>query len=406
MGLLKSLGRPCWRSGEQVISASPALGGLPLLEDLGNLEGKRVLLRADFNVPLKEEKGELLVADDLRIRSALPTIEYLQRAGATVVCCSHLGRPKGVYVEAMSLKPVAQVIERYAPGVTLMENLRFNPGEIANDPNFVSSLIEGFDAYVNDAFGASHRSHASVVGPPHFLPSAAGRLLEREVAELGGLLHNPDRPFVVFVGGSKVSDKLGFMKALARHADRVVVGGGMAFTFLAAQGRAIGNSLFDESRLEECKQLLQGETPFELPTDIVALEAGASFGPGCSEGGVEVFVGDIPEGWMGLDIGPASAAHFADLIASAGTVLWNGPMGAFEDDRFNAGTEVVALAIANTRAMTVAGGGDSARAVEQCGVAERVDFLSTGGGASLELLEFGDLPALAALRSASNAPRI
>ncbi len=385
-------------------SSTPALHGLPLLEDLGNLEGKRVLVRADFNVPLKEVEGQLVVADDLRIRSALPTIEYLQRAGATVVCCSHLGRPKGEYVEALSMKPVAQVLDSLAPGVSLLENLRFNPGETANDPEFVASLIDGFDAYVNDAFGASHRSHASVVGPPKFLPSAAGRLLEREVAELGGLLHDPARPFVAFVGGAKVADKLGVMKALAKYADTVVVGGGMAFTFLAAQGRQVGNSLLDPSRIEECAALLEGETTFELPSDVIALEAGNAFGPGCTSGEVNIFEGDIPEGWMGLDIGPASAKHFADLVTQAGTVLWNGPMGAFEDERFAEGTKVVALAIANTRAMTVVGGGDSARAVDQFGVAERVDFLSTGGGASLELLEFGDLPALAALRAASNAP--
>ena len=393
------------RRGEQVSSPIPALEGLPLLEDLGNLEGKRVLVRTDFNVPLEHINGTWVVADELRIRSALPTIEYLQRAGATVVCCSHLGRPKGEYASELSMKPVAQVLERYAPGVNLLENLRFSPGETANDPAFVAELIDGFDAYVNDAFGVSHRAHASIVGPPQFLPSAAGRLLEGEITELGGLLHEPARPFVAFVGGAKVADKLGVMKALAKYADTVVVGGGMAFTFLAARGRGVGNSLLDPSMLDECAELLEGSTTFELPSDIIALEAGASFGPGCTQGSVETFEEDIPDGWMGLDIGPRSAAHFADLVATAGTVLWNGPMGAFEDSRFAAGTKAVALAIAGTRAMTVVGGGDSARAVEQFNVAPRVDFLSTGGGASLELLEFGDLPALAALRAASNAPR-
>ena len=229
--------------------------------------------------------------------------------------------------------------------------------------------------------------------------------MEREVTELGGLLHEPARPFVAFVGGAKVADKLGVMKALAKYADTVVVGGGMAFTFLAAQGRQVGNSLLDPTRIGECTSLLEGPTSFELPSDVIALEAGNAFGPGCTSGEVQTFSGDIPEGWMGLDIGPVSAKHFADLVEHAGTVLWNGPMGAFEDDRFAEGTKVVALAIANTRAMTVVGGGDSARAVDQFGVAERVDFLSTGGGASLELLEFGDLPALAALRAASNSPR-
>ena len=386
-------------------STTPALEGLPLLEDLGPLEGKRVLVRTDFNVPLMEHQGALVVADPLRIRSALPTIEYLQRAGATVVCCTHLGRPKGHFDASLSMKPVARLLDEYAPGLGLLENLRFSPGETGNDPAFVAELIEGFDAYVNDAFGVSHRAHASIVGPPQFLPSAAGRLLASEVAELGGLLHEPARPFVAFVGGAKVADKLGVMKALAKHADTVVVGGGMAFTFLAAQGRAVGGSLLDPSRIEECAALLDGPTKFELPSDVVALEAGAAFGAGCSGGTVETFTGDIPDGWMGLDIGPESAARFSELVVKAGTVLWNGPMGAFEDDRFAEGTRAVAMAVANTRAMTVVGGGDSARAVEQFGVAPRVDFLSTGGGASLELLEFGDLPALAALRAASNAPR-
>ncbi len=382
-----------------------ALDGLPLLEDLGDLKGCRVLVRTDFNVPMMDGPEGRVIADDLRIRSTLPTLEWLVGQGAIVVCCSHMDRPKDGFDTALSLVPVGRRLAELIDGVEILENLRFDPRETANDETFVAELIEGFDAYVNDAFGASHRKHASVVGPPKFLPSAAGRLLEREVEVLGGLLLDPKRPFVAIVGGAKVADKLGVLKSLSTKADAIIVGGGMAFTFLAAQGRSVGGSLLDESRLEECRGLLDGPAEIILPTDIVGLEPGSSFGPGAQDGEVRMFEGDLEKGWIGLDVGPQSAALFSKAIAEAGTILWNGPMGAFEDARFSAGTRQVGEAVAASPGTSVVGGGDSARAVEEFGLADQIDFLSTGGGASLEFLEFGDLPALDALRNAPNAPR-
>jgi len=288
--------------------------------------------------------------------------------------------------------------------VELLENLRFDPGETANDPTFVEKLVNSHDAYVNDAFGVTHRSHASVVGPPTLLPSAAGLLLQKEIDSLGRLLGTPDRPFVAVVGGAKVADKLGVLQALLHHVDALVVGGGMAFTFLAAQGHDIGGSLVDRDRIDECRALLASGTPILLPTDIVALEPGAAFGCDCTSGEVRTVGADVPDGWQGLDIGPESVAAYAECIAGAGTVLWNGPMGVFEDDRFCAGTTGVANAVAGCAGYTVVGGGDSAAAVDALGLEHEISFISTGGGASLELLEFGDLPGLAALRNAPNAP--
>ena len=387
------------------MSARPAaLRGLPLLQDLGPLEGRRVLVRTDFNVPIDETAGGRVIADDLRIRATLPTLQWLLDQGATVVCCSHMDRPKGKVDPRFSLDIVAKRVAELAPGVEVMENLRFDPREEANDPSLTAELVAGFDAYVNDAFGVSHRSHASVVGPPRFLPSAAGRLLEREVEVLGGLLHEPARPFVAIVGGAKVADKLGVMAALAAKADTIIVGGGMAFTFLAALGREVGGSLLDSSRLDECRELLEGPATILLPVDVVALSPDGSFGPDQTAGEGAVFDQDLPAGWIGLDVGSRSAAIFADAIATAGTVLWNGPMGAFEDERFAAGTAAVGKAVAASRGRSVIGGGDSCRAIEELGLADEVDFMSTGGGASLEFLEFGDLPALEALRQAPNAP--
>ena len=383
-----------------------ALSGLPLLEDLGDVAGRKVLVRTDFNVPLTDGPGgSRVVADDFRIRAALPTIAWLRERGADVVCCSHLGRPKGEVIDALSRAPVAARLKELAPGVEVLENLRFDPRETTNDEAFVEELIRGFDAYVNDAFGASHREHASVVGPPKYLPSAAGRLLEREVATLGGILIEPRRPFVAIIGGAKVADKIGVIAALSRVADSIIIGGGMAFTFLASQDRKIGASILDADRIEECRRLLDGPAEILLPTDIVALSPGSSFGPGCTEGEVATLTGDIPDGWIGLDVGPDSAASLVRTILGAGTVLWNGPMGAFEDARFAAGTNTVGLAVAETNGTSIVGGGDSARAVEELGIAEAINFLSTGGGASLEFLEFGDLPALTALRHARNAPK-
>jgi len=382
-----------------------ALHGLPLLEDLGELEGRWVLVRADFNVPMAEGPSGRVIADEMRIRESVPTLQWLLERGATVVCCSHLGRPKDGFEERLSMAPIAARVAELAPGVEVMENLRFDPREVSNDPTFVAELIKGFDAYVNDAFGASHRSHASTVGPPAFLPSAAGRLLEREVEVLGGLLLHPARPFVAIVGGAKVADKLGVLQALSTKADTIVVGGGMAYTFLAAMGRRVGGSMLDLSRIDECRAIIDGQATILLPSDVVALEPGATFGSGATDGEVRTYEGDLDEGWVGLDIGPRSAAAFAEVIAEAGTVLWNGPMGVFEDSRFSLGTQVVGEAVATTHGTSVVGGGDSARAIEEMGLAAKIDYISTGGGASLEYLEFGDLPALEALRHAPNAPR-
>jgi phosphoglycerate kinase len=372
---------------------------VPTLEDLGDLAGKRVLLRADFNVPLRDG----VITDDLRIRAALPTIAWLQEAGATVTACSHLGRPKGEPDPRYAMAPVRERLAELAPGVELLENLRFSPGETANDPAFVAELIAGQDAYVLDAFGAAHRSHASVVGPPQFLPSAAGRLLQREVEVLMPLRSDPARPFVVVLGGSKVSDKLGVIEALGAVADTMLIGGGMCFTFLAAAGHGVGDSLLEADQVATCDRLLASGMRIVVPSDIVALDAAGTIGDPDAGGEVVSVGADVPDGFRGLDIGPGTAAEFADVIAGAGTVFWNGPMGVFEDPRFAAGTRAVAEALADARGFTVVGGGDSAAAVAEFGLAAEMDHISTGGGASLELLEQGDLPGLDALRNAPNA---
>ncbi len=385
---------------------------LPRLEDLPPLDGRRVLARFDFNVPLRD--GE--VDDDLRIVSALPTLRWLLDHGAAVVACSHLGRPKGEPDPSLSMRPVAarlgDLLQRrivlapavvgptvqtradaLGPGdVLLLENLRFEPGEKANDPAFAAALSALGDVYVNDAFGASHRAHASIVGPPQWLPSAAGRLLAREVDVLTGLLHDPRRPFLAVLGGAKVSDKLGVIDALLDRCDTILVGGAMAFTFLLAQGFAVGDSLVEPERADDCRRLLATDR-VRVPVDVVvARETTAD-----TETRV-VPASAMPDGWKGLDIGPETAAIFADAIAAAGTVLWNGPMGVFEVEPFAAGTHTVADAVAECRGFTVVGGGDSAAAIRQMGLADRVDHVSTGGGASLELIERGDLPGLEALR--------
>ncbi|HXR54513.1 MAG TPA: phosphoglycerate kinase [Acidimicrobiales bacterium] len=384
--------------------------GLPLLEDLPDVAGQKVLVRVDYNVPLEHEDGHSSVADDFRIRKTLPTLHWLQERGAAVTACSHLGRPDGRPDEQWSMSPVRERLAEICPGVELLDNLRFDPGEKANSAAFVDRLIHGFDAYVNEAFGVAHRVHASVVGPPSRLPSAAGRLLAKEVEVLGGLLHAPTRPFVVVLGGSKVAEKLGVLRALTKKADVVAVGGAMAFTFLAALGHDVGASIVDADRIEECRKLLHSRrTEILLPTDVVALEPGG-MALGASPTGItnladtKVLGSDIPDGWQGFDIGPETAAAFAEAIARAGTVFWNGPVGAFEDERFAEGTHRVAQAIADCAGSTIVGGGDSVSAIDHLGLAEKIDFVSTGGGASLSLLENGDLPALAALRGAPNAP--
>ncbi|MDQ6727669.1 MAG: phosphoglycerate kinase [Actinomycetota bacterium] len=363
---------------------------LPLLEDLPDPSGKKVLLRADFNVPITDGK----IDDDLRITAALPTIEWLQERGASVTACSHLGRPDGKPDSRYSMDPVRQRLSELAPGVELMDNLRFDPGEEANDPAFVDKLVDGFDLYVNDAFGASHRAHASIVGPPARLPSAAGRLLAREVEVLGGLLDRPHRPFVAILGGSKVSSKMGVIEALIDKVDLLAIGGAMCFTFLMAQGYSVGDSLVEPDWVDACKGFLEGEHKDKLliPTDVVAM------GP---DEEVRVIHGDIPAGWKGLDIGPETTLNFINPLDTAGTILWNGPMGMFEDPRFQEGTVDVAEAVAASKGFTVVGGGDSAAALAKFGLDTHIDHVSTGGGASLELLEKGDLPGLDALRRSS-----
>ena len=334
---------------------------VPALEDLGDVAGKRVLVRTDFNVPMEGPDDRRVITDDFRIRAALPTIEWLTSRGAHVVCASHLGRPKGAPSQKYSMEPVRARLAELAPGVELLENLRFSPGEEGNSPEFAASLIKGIDMYVNDAFGAAHRAHASIVGPPKTLPSAAGRLLQREIEVLGNLREKPKRPFVAVLGG--------------------------------AQGYPVGASLCELDQLTTCKKLMEGSKPIYLPEDIVGLDASGNFA---------TFGIRLPEGAKGLDIGPGSAAAFTDVIMDARTVFWNGPMGMFEDERFAAGTRTVAEAMAATKAFTIVGGGDSAAALAQFGLDDEVDHVSTGGGAALELLELGDLPGLNALRGAPN----
>jgi phosphoglycerate kinase len=391
---------------------------VPQLEDLPLHRGTRVLLRADFNVPLRD--GE--IDDDLRIVAALPTIQWLREHDVEVVCCSHLGRPKGTPDPRYSLAPVArrlgELLEitvelspevagfeslRWAESmreceVMMIENLRFDPGEEANDPAFAANLCQLGDVYVDDAFGAAHRAHASIVGPPVVMPSAAGRLLAREVEVLGGLLDAPKRPFVAVLGGVKVSDKLGVIDALLERCDTLLIGGAMAFTFLVAQGASVGDSLVEVDHVEHCRRLLASGR-IAVPTDVVIAQemtAGAK--------AQHVRAGAIPDGWRGLDIGPETAGHYADVIAGAATVLWNGPMGVFELEPFAAGTRTVAEAVADCRGFTVVGGGDSASAVRHMHLADRIDHVSTGGGASLELIELGDLPGLQALRANAEEP--
>ena len=367
---------------------------IPTLDDLGEVNGRRVLVRTDFNVPI--DNG--VITDDFRIRAALPTIEWLTGRGAHVVCASHLGRPKGQPNPKYSMEPVRQRLAELATGVELLENLRFHPGEEGNDPQFVASLVDGMDAYVDDAFGACHRAHASIVGPPRTLPSAMGLLMQKEVDVLLGLRNNPKSPFVAVLGGAKISDKLGVVEALLEVVDELVIGGAMCFTFLAAQGHPIGDSLWEPDQIDTCRRLLAdsaaGGKTIHLPEDLVGVDAA---------GNLSTFGVNLPEGAKGLDIGPGTAAAFSDVIVEARTVFWNGPMGMFEDPRFEAGTRTVAQAMADTKAFTVVGGGDSAAALAQFGLDDDVDHVSTGGGASLELLEFGDLPGLEALRGAPNA---
>ncbi len=375
--------------------------------------GKRVLVRADFNVPLADGR----VADDTRIRAALPTINYLLEHGAKVILMSHLGRPKGKVVSELRLDPVADrlaellgrpvrklddcvgpevasaVAEMRSGDVILLENTRFHPEEKANDPAFARKLASLADVFVNDAFGAAHRAHASTVGVAEYLPSVAGFLMEKEIAVLGQTLAAPEHPFVAILGGAKISSKIGVIDNLLTRVDGLLIGGGMANTFLKAQGREIGQSLVEDDSLDVARETLEmaGEK-LSLPVDVVVAdrfdaEANSKVVP----------VDQVPEDWRILDIGPETVELFKRKLAGARTVVWNGPMGVFEFPRFAAGTEAIARFLAESGATTIIGGGDSAAAVKQAGLADKMTHISTGGGASLEFLEGKPLPGLAAL---------
>jgi phosphoglycerate kinase len=404
------------RKTENLIPSSSDILNKLTIEDL-DLKGKRVFIRADFNVPLDEN---LKITDDRRIRSTLPTINYAIDEGAKVILASHLGRPKGKVSPRLSLQPVAKrlqrlldkevtfvedcvgqqvenIVSRMKNGdVVLLENLRFHPEEEKNDEEFAKALAKLADFYVNDAFGASHRAHASIVGVPKFLPAAAGFLLKKEIEYLKGVVTNPVRPFVAILGGAKVSGKIGVLENLADKVDKVIVGGGMAFTFIKAMGHEIGNSLVETDMLELAnrirEKLSQNNVKFYLPVDCVIAQS--------MEPGVEtkiVTTQEIPKGWLALDIGPASVRLFSEALQDAKTIIWNGPMGVFELDAFSRGTFAIARAVADAYALTIVGGGDTDLAVHRAGVSDSISFISTGGGASLQLLEGKELPGISAL---------
>jgi phosphoglycerate kinase len=370
------------------------------LEDLPPVAGRRVLVRADLNAPLRQTgSGAYEVSDDFRLRASVPTLAWLVEHGAHVSVCSHLGRPKGKVDARYAMTPVRERMATLAPGVEVMENLRFDPGEEANDRAFVRRLVEGFDFFVNDAFGACHRRHASIVGPPTLLPSVAGRSLESDLNALSRLLINPQRPFVAVLGGAKVADKLGLLTSLSQKVDRLYLGGAMSFTFLAATGHDVGTSPVEPTLFDDARVLL-ARGQLQLPTDIVALSPDGSFAIGASPSGTSRTFGiDLLPGWQGGDIGPATRASFGEGIARAGTVLWNGPMGVFEDPRYGEGTRSIAQAVASGHGFSVVGGGETAAAVHAFHLEHGIDHVSSGGGATLEFIEKGDLPGLAALRA-------
>ncbi len=383
-----------------------------MVTDLG-VSGKKVLVRVDFNVPIKDGQ----VGDDTRILAALPTIKYLLEQNAAVILCSHLGRPKGEVKPELSLKPVADYLgtlidaevkfvedcigekavaaaAALEPGqVLVLENTRFHAGEKKNDPEMAKQLASLAEIFVNDAFGTAHRAHASNVGVAAQLPAASGFLLEKEIKYLGNTITDPDRPFVAILGGAKVSDKIGVIENLLEKADRILIGGGMANTFFKAQGYAIADSLVEEDAIKTAKTLLKkaGEKLL-LPVDVVIADA---FAADAVEKVMDV--GDVPDGWRILDIGPKTVADFGDVIKTAGTVVWNGPMGVFEFDKFAKGTFEIAKVIAERDVTSIIGGGDSASAIKKSGLQGKITHISTGGGASLEMLEGKELPGLAAL---------
>lgn len=388
------------------------------------LKGKRVLIRVDFNVPQDKKTGA--ITDDTRIRESLPTIRHAAEQGGKVILMSHLGRPDGKPTPAFSLKPVAerlsqlikqpvqfatdctgpeaeQAVAKLQPGqILLLENVRFYAEEEKNNPEFAAKLAKLGDVYINDAFGTAHRAHASTEGVARHLPAAAGFLMEKEIKYLDGALSQPVRPYVAIMGGAKVSDKIGVLRSLINKVDKVLIGGGMSYTFLKAQGKAIGGSRCEHDKLDLAKELMaqaqQRKVQFLLPVDHVittSLDAGSPV--------KTVPVGEIPDGWEGVDVGPKTRELFAQAVQDAKTVVWNGPLGVFEQARFAEGSKAMAQALAKIQATTVIGGGDSAACVQQLGLADKMSHISTGGGASLEVLEGKVLPGIAILKDASAA---
>jgi phosphoglycerate kinase len=383
------------------------------VEDM-DVKGKKVLVRVDFNVPIKEGN----VGDDTRIRAALPTIEYLLNKGAAVILCSHLGRPKGGPDPKFSLKPVGEYLSKLVkkpvafaddcvgptaeaaakalkPGeILLLENTRFHPEEEKNDLDLAKKMASLADLYVNDAFGSAHRAHSSTEGVARFLPAAAGFLLEKEIKYLGQAIAEPKRPFVAILGGSKISDKIGVIKNLLQKADVILIGGGMANTFFKAQGYPVADSLVEDEALETAKELLaKGGTKLRLPVDVTIADKFEA------DAALKVMdMAPIPDGWRILDIGPKTVEAYAKALKGAGTVVWNGPMGVFEFPNFAKGTYAVAKAVAESGAVSIIGGGDSVAAIQESGLADKITHISTGGGASLEMLEGLVLPGLAALQ--------
>ena len=382
------------------------------------VSGKKVLLRCDFNVPQNKETGE--ITSDKRIKAALPTIKYLLDNGAAVIACSHLGKPKGEWKPKLSLAPVAEHLSKLLdrpvifandiigedakakaaalkPGeIMLLQNLRYDIREEKNDPEFAKELASLADIYVSDAFGTVHRAHASTAGVAAYLPAYAGLLVLKELSVMGKALEEPARPFVAVLGGAKVSDKIGVINNLLSKADTIIIGGGMAYTFIKAMGYEIGKSLLEEDKLDYARSMIEKakekNVKLLLPVDTAV---GSEFAPDCERKVVKV--SEIPADWMGMDIGPETIKLFSDAVKAAATVVWTGPMGVFEFDAFAQGTEAMAKALAESGAVTIVGGGDSAAAVEKLGYADKMTHISTGGGASLEFLEGLELPGVACL---------
>ena len=383
-----------------------------------DVAGKKILLRCDFNVPQDKETGA--ITSDKRIVAALPTIRYLLERKAAVIACSHLGKPKGEWKPKLSLAPVARRLSELlgqevifandivgedakakaaalqGGQIMLLENLRFDPREEKNDPSFARELASMAELYVSDAFGTVHRAHASTAGVAAFLPAVSGLLVAKELEIMGGALNDPKRPFVAVLGGAKVSDKIGVINNLLDKADTIIIGGGMAYTFAKAQGGAIGKSLCEDDKLDYAREMIEkakkNGVKLLLPSDTVAAD---DFSNDAKRQVVSTMA--IPDGWEGMDIGPDTIRTFCDAVKGAGTVVWNGPMGVFEFDNFAAGTRAMAQALADSGAITIVGGGDSAAAVEQMGFADKITHISTGGGASLEFLEGLELPGVACL---------